>query len=164
VRFHPLLLIGFSGLALVLWGCGRTLGVRPLPSLPPNTRVIPTEEHYEVTGNSVEEIHRSMQIGAAQTLGGRATGYHRWQVAWRYQYQEGPGGCAVADLNIDLSSTITLPEWVGGPEADPSLVAYWDEFITNLHHHEYCHRVLAHQQANKSTGSSAEKGGRAAAF
>ncbi len=90
-----------------------------------------------------------MQIGAAQAVGGGSTGYHRWRVAWHYQYKEGPTGCTVADLTIDLSSTITLPEWEAGPETDPSLVANWNEFITNLRHHEYCHRNLAYQQANE---------------
>jgi len=90
-----------------------------------------------------------MRNSAAQALTGRAVGYHRWDVRWRYQYEEGPGSCGVSDVTIDLSSTITLPDWVGGPSADSSLVTAWEAYVTSLRYHEYCHRVLAYQQANE---------------
>jgi len=123
--------------------------VRSLPALPPGTTVFPDEEYYEVTGSSVEEIRRSLRAGAAEAIGGNAVGYHRWNVRWSYQYQETPLGCEVTEIDIDLESTITLPRWRDRGSSDSSLVAYWDAYLGALRSHEYCHRVLAYQQANE---------------
>lgn len=134
---------------LFLSACGHSGGARSLPALPPGTTVLPTEQTYEVRGASIEEIRQSLRSAAAEAIGGRATGYHRWNIRWSYQYRETPGGCEVTEVDIDLESTITLPRWEDRESADSALIAYWDAYLTALRNHEYCHRVLAYQQANE---------------
>jgi len=134
---------------LLLGACGHASGVRSLPALPPGATVFPTEEYYAVTGGSVEEIRRSLRAAAAEAIGRNAVGYHRWNVRWSYQYRETPLGCEVTEIDIDLESTITLPRWRDRGSSDSSLVAFWDSYLVALRSHEYCHRVLAYQQANE---------------
>lgn len=142
---------GVHALALALplfaAGCGQMRGARALPSLPPGVTVSAEEVSYAVRGTTVEEIGRSLHEGAAEALQPRRAGEHRWNVRWSYRFAERREGCEMTAVNVELSSTIMLPDWTDRERADSAVTAMWDEYITLLRDHEFTHRELSYRAA-----------------
>jgi predicted secreted Zn-dependent protease len=143
-------LLGVAACLLGVAACNqRPPGASILPALPPGVRAFTAEVRYDVTGATVEEIRTSLRRSSAEALPGGVTGYHRWDIKWTYRYARAGVYCELSDIGIDLNSTITLPEWHRPDEADPAVVATWDEYMADLRGHEYGHRVLAYQAARE---------------
>lgn len=131
-------------------GCGPPKpGASATPALPPGVRADAMELHYEVTGTSVAEIRASLRSSAAEALPRGSTGYHRWDIRWSYRYARNGAFCELRDIELNLTSTITLPRWTGREAADPALVERWDRYVADLRAHEYGHRQLAYQGARE---------------
>lgn len=126
-----------------------TSGATILPALPPGVRAFVAEVRYDVTGATVDEIRASLRRSAAEVLPQRATGYHRWDIKWTYRYARAEVYCELSEIAIELNSTITLPEWQRPDEADPALVAAWNQYLVDLRSHEDGHRVLAYRAASE---------------
>lgn len=144
--------------ARLLMACLPTLGVGAcgtpghpgLPSLPPGSRVYPSESHYPVSGRTIPEIGHSLETGSSAALGGSYVGLHRWRIDWSYAYRErGAGSCEVTAVSLELHSEIALPEWSDRERADSSVVTLWDAYMSDLRAHEYGHRLHAYQAARE---------------
>jgi predicted secreted Zn-dependent protease len=104
-----------------------------------------TEQNYDVTGASVEEIARSLEERATAALGPEVAGRHEWDVRWNYRYAPRGSACQITELTMELNSVIILPVWQERESADPTVTALWDQYITELRAHEYGHRVLSYR-------------------
>jgi len=137
-------------LALGVGACGGTQGLPGLPSLPPGSRVFPSESHYQVSGTTIPEIGQSLEDGSSAELGGSYVGLHRWRIEWSYEYRErGAGSCEVTAVSLELYSEIALPEWIDRERADSSVITMWDRYLTDLRAHETGHRLHAYQAARE---------------
>lgn len=126
-----------------------TSGSTLLPALPPGVRAFVAEVRYDVVGATVEEIRASLRTSAAEVLPGGARGYHRWDIKWTYRYARAEVYCELSDIAIELNSTITLPEWQQPDEADPAVVAAWNQYLVDLRSHEDGHRAMAYRAASE---------------
>lgn len=117
----------------------------PDPAIRVRERVV----HYEVEGGTVEEIRRSLDRGARRTEEGRFRGTTQWNVRWRYRYEPRGGSCVVADVDVWLEVTTTLPRWRGSARAGPEVVRWWAAYTASLEAHEAGHRDYAVGAANE---------------
>jgi len=120
-----------------------------LPPLPPAVRVDALDETYAVTGTTMAALGRSLRENGPVVDGRRVFGRHRWNVSWRYRSVPTATNCTLTDVRVFLTSRILLPEWTEREEADPELVAAWDEFMDGLRTHELGHRGLAYRAAGE---------------
>ena len=144
-------LLGAVAPILMLWGCGQSIGARPIPPLPPLPRGVTAEVSelpYTVRGTSVEEILVSLRTAANAALGGSSrVGLHRSSVSLEYRYVQRGSYCEVTDVTIEVESAIQVPRWADRRAADSTLVRMWDTYITALRGHEYTHREYLYSQA-----------------
>ncbi len=72
--------------------------------------------------------------------GGSHHAFTRWFVRWAYSYDRGPSRCALTEVKITVAVTFIMPDWSAPPEAQPDLVARWNQYRTRLQRHEDGHR------------------------
>jgi len=116
-------------------GCVSSGGIIPsdLP-VPPGVTVDVSEESFAIFGRSPQAIYQSLnQRGPAN--GGRFT--------WATQWERSADACRVGDLDLSMSTTITVPRWTQRAGSDIELQEMWDEFEMLLRKHEEDHRVRA---------------------
>jgi predicted secreted Zn-dependent protease len=129
--------------------CGQMQGVRALPPLPRGVRVVANETPYTVQGTSVEEIRRSLRETSREATRRNASGLHTWKLSYSYRYLQHDSYCEMTDVAIELRSEITVPNWVDREQADSTLAAQWETYITQLRGHEYTHREHSYRAARE---------------
>lgn len=125
-------------------GCVSSGGIIPsdLP-VPPGVTVDVSEESFAIFGRSPQAIYQSLnQRGPAN--GGRIVwGLHSWRFNWATQWERSADACRVGDLDLSMSTTITVPRWTQRAGSDIELQEMWDEFEMLLRKHEEDHRAFA---------------------
>ncbi len=101
------------------------------------------EVYYDISGSTAEDLWKAMRALGPQSGGRRVFGYHSWNVRWNFRYAPGGGECRMKDVQVELTSTITLPRWRPPAVAPDGLVAQWDAFVAALTLHEQGHRDLS---------------------
>jgi len=97
---------------------------------------------YAVTGGTISEIGASLRR-SAQAEGGFVGHY---EARWRYRYDFSPigqSGCRLANVRIDLHSTIRIPQWERPAPVADSVAAAWQRYIDALDDHEREHERIA---------------------
>lgn len=105
-------------------------------------------EHYQVTGNTLDELSESMTRNAPPQLSGFFA-LTKWNVSWKYNSSPVGSGCSVTSLNVKLDVVFTLPEWRGEANADEKIRKKWNKFIKNLQKHEDGHQQIGLEAARK---------------
>jgi len=60
------------------------------------------------------------------------------------QFQQSPGSCALAKVDINVIARIYLPRWEERDSAkDPRLIGFWDVMTDDMHEHEAKHIQIA---------------------
>lgn len=143
-------------------------GMLLIPSLSSAEPVVTFRiEHYEVTGNTVAEIQRSVlartPVRSASGVFGGAT---RWNLETSYRTEPLPGGrCAVLDPKVFLEIKVTLPRLRPGNRITREAFAEWNRFLGALRAHEKLHALngkltaetLERRMANLTTGFDCQK-------
>lgn len=124
-------------------------------------------EHYEVTGNTVAEIQKSVlartPVRSASGVYGGAT---RWHLETSYRTEPLPGGrCAVLDPKVFLEIKVTLPRLKPGTRITRQAYAEWNRFLGALRAHEKLHALngkftaetLERRMANLTTGFDCQR-------
>ena len=125
---------------------------RPLP-IQPGHRV----RYYEVSGDSLESLQRSLEENAPTgPTGLKAFGLTEWQVGWYYFPWKRQRDCKLIYVSTSLGTIITLPRWVDAADAPPSVARWWDAFIEALEGHENGHLENA-RAAEKAVGDALSK-------
>ncbi len=129
---------------LFLMGCVTTSGHTPYMRIPGLT-VITYDEPYTVTGSDAPALYASMMLNGPRTYEGTvAYGQLQWQLQWRYGlFDPDPGPCRIAEIEVEMTVRMILPEWQRPPDAPADLVAEWEAFFAALTEHEEHHRTIA---------------------
>ena len=91
---------------------------------------------YPVKGQNVEELKKQMLLLGPQAVNGkRHYASTRWQIAWKWDNQNGKADYTNAE--IDPKIMFVLPVLVG--DAEPSLRVSWDQFYQSTVKHELQH-------------------------
>ena len=130
----------------------------PVPPPPPpnvNVEVIESKpETVKVDGDDANEA-----LENARKAGGGFLGEVSWKTningapSVSYSYTEEGGTYTVTagikDINITITTTMTLPEWSGYSSASPEQQKIWNEAISGLKAHEDGHVEIAKAEAAK---------------
>lgn len=117
--------------------------------------------HYPVQGTSLRELRRDLELkGPRDAAGKRVQGLTTWKIEWTFDVVETEGACEITRVQVDLTATVTLPQWTPGNGAPDALVDAWRRYETALRRHEarhYRHGVMATEQI-RALADSASKG------
>lgn len=128
----------------LLLGCGSS-GPGALASMPvpEGVTVEVSERTFAVFGRDPRAIWESLNRRGPAGGGGIAWGLHSWRFDWDIRWDTAADGCRVGELDLRMSSEITMPDWRHRSGSDPELQAMWDEFEYLLREHEETHRDYA---------------------
>lgn len=92
--------------------------------------------YYRVSGNSVAQVARQLQIcGPTDESGGRFAATTNYAIAWNFQYAETtPGLCSVSNVKVSLVMNQVLPSW-----QNTAVSPEWQAFVASLTSHEAGH-------------------------
>lgn len=125
---------------LLAAACGA-VGARP--------HVNERTHYYDVQGRDIADLYAELAAkGPTDGTGRRFDGLTAWEVAWNTKYEADGQQCRIADHEVKLDLTITLPRWVGRDHASKRDVAHWDGFASALAEHENGHRDIARESAH----------------
>lgn len=141
--------VAVAVIAPLLGGCGTGSGAgagAPATLELPGITLTLEEETYTVTGTTVAEIGQSLRR-LSPYLGNRSVrGIHTYRIRWRYSLRPAEEACHVEDVEVVLSSTVTLPRWRRSGGAF-ELEELWTAYLQDIRDHEDRHRSLAVQAA-----------------
>jgi predicted secreted Zn-dependent protease len=115
-------------------------------ALPTQAAVGITErlERYAISGSTPSDLRREMNSKGFRDNGGQIfDGYTRWDITWRYRYNNFGNACAIVSVATRVTVTITLPKWDGEITADNDTRSQWSRYLAALELHERGHRQLA---------------------
>ena len=115
---------------------------QPAPERPP-IQVNRTHATYAVTGETVEDVLRSLLERGPREGDDIFFGLTETALDVRYDPNEISGGCIIEDTEVDLTLVVTLPEWMPEPGTDPALLRDWGRFRRALAAHEERHQAIA---------------------
>lgn len=104
-------------------------------------------ETYAVDGATVDEVLRSLLERGPATEAGVFFGLTTAETRLRYRTLASDRGCAIADVEVDLDVTVTLPAWQPPPGVPSEVRRDWRRFLHALRGHEDEHREIAERKA-----------------
>lgn len=123
-------------------GPGSSSGRPPEAERPP-IQVNRTHETYAVTGETVDDVLRSLLDRGPREGDDIFFGLTETALDVRYDPREISGGCIIEGTEVDLALVVTLPEWMPAPGTDPALLRDWGRFRRALAAHEERHQAIA---------------------
>jgi predicted secreted Zn-dependent protease len=140
---------------LVAAGCahGAPSGSAPPPPAPAaaarGLSIKSQQRYYDVAGSTVAELRASVrQLGPGEE-GQERDALTVWDVAWTYGTGRPADRCALRDVQVTLTVTVTLPRWRHPADASPPLIAAWNSYVAHVEVHEAGHRAIAEQYARR---------------
>lgn len=134
------------------------LPVAALAQDPPTAATGPTVDVREVrygldavTLSEVIERLNSMRLEGPD--GPRSQGLTDWHMQPRWRTAASAGTCRVAGLALEVSITITLPDWSRAGSATLDERERWEVIERAIREHEYAHRDLTLEAADELYGS-----------
>jgi predicted secreted Zn-dependent protease len=114
-------------------------------------RLTETTSQYEVTGQTVAELLRSIRSNAVlQPDHTSFAGATTWNLGWLYQGSRVvPGGCSTRAVTVNLDVRVRYPAWTDSSVAPPALRDEWNRYIAALKTHEGRHAAIAIRGANQ---------------
>ena len=121
-----------AGFALVHAGL---LGV----SAEPTVKEIIT--YYDITGTTPEVVRNHLNFSRPKNErdGISYDSITRWSVYWRFAYQNGAQGCAIATVSATVDASIVMPRLAAETEAPPALTRAFADYTEKLLVHERGH-------------------------
>jgi len=101
--------------------------------------------YYAVTGSSLREIRRSLELGRPRRGAAPGDGLTVWQIGWKVSTHRAGNVSRLSTFTTRTDITMTLPRWTVPTNADPELVKVWNDYTAALYQHERGHvqRVFA---------------------
>jgi predicted secreted Zn-dependent protease len=106
---------------------------------PPGVSVRTSLRKYTITAASLRDIRRELARGPATFDGRRWAGVTNTYIRWNYQYRVGSGSCRLQSPRVELTVTITMPEWLPEGESDEDTKVWWHRYHAALFEHELGH-------------------------
>jgi len=107
--------------------------------------------YYDIEGRSWSDLAAALRERGPRAHGRQFFGLTEWEMSVEYRPIAGGAGCAVDDLNIEVSVTTHLPRWSRAAAAPTTLRRAWGRFVAALGQHEQGHRVLAERAAETAS-------------
>jgi predicted secreted Zn-dependent protease len=139
-----------------------------LGASPPGVSVRSSLRKYTVTAATMREIRQALARGPATFDGRRWAGVTHTYIRWKYQYRVASGTCRVQSPRVELTVTITMPEWLPAHESDEETKVWWHRYHAALFEHELGHgrigveaaRRVARELDRGASGATCEELGR----
>lgn len=112
-----------------------------------------TTNYYAVTGSTVREIRRSMNMARPWRNRESVDATTTWRVEWKFNMESSGAGCRIAELSTVTTIATTLPRYVPPTNVAPAVVEQWVRYFGALSRHEAVHGELA-----KATGLEIQRG------
>ncbi len=122
-----------------------SLGRRPALGVPIAAGVH-VEDHLEtwnIPARNASGVYNALRFGIPQAGGFGHAGYLQWNLRWTYRPIVDSSGCRVAEADVYLRTTLTLPVWNPPPQVAAMVVSEWDRFLHAVEVHEQGHRLIA---------------------
>lgn len=91
--------------------------------------------HYDVHGQSLDEVMRQINSKGPQGYHGMAT----WRIDLRYESRREGAACRIVSLELKNQGSILMPRWVEAGQARRDLGMQWDRYYAALKRHEDGH-------------------------
>ena len=104
--------------------------------------------YYEVEGNSPQEIAAALATHGPEYGGHRFFGMTEWSLTADYDRNDGPAGCTLSEITVEMDVETRLPYWRRSSARDARLRTDWYQFLGALDRHERGHRELAREAAD----------------
>lgn len=115
----------FAGMTAVLYG---------------EPAVSETEEFYAVTGNTANDLRKSLNTLSPVTYNGKKyDAYTSWYVKWQFYWDSPDPDYSISRVTTTVDAKYTLPEWTGSEDADEDLKEKWNKYFKALLQHEKGH-------------------------
>jgi predicted secreted Zn-dependent protease len=106
--------------------------------------------YYDISGSTPGQIWQEMRArGPATPDGKRWTAYTRWDIRWRFEFDESPRGCRIGGIDVRLRIRYTMPRWEEPREASATVARQWSRFIDALEVHEEGHGDFGREAAER---------------
>ena len=103
-----------------------------------------SREAYRVRGNTLAELHESMEPHRFRDPSGMAwDAYTSWEVRWSYPFVREADSCSLGETLVLVDLHMQVPRWDSPADADPDLIGLWGGYIRALEAHEEGHAQLA---------------------
>jgi predicted secreted Zn-dependent protease len=97
--------------------------------------------YYEINGATPGDLRAQMnQFGPTDSNGRRFDGRTDWYINWHYAYEASSSDCKIANAEVDVKITFTLPHWNQPGNISPALVEKWNKYMAALQKHEDGHK------------------------
>src|SRR5579884_927583 len=127
--------------ALAAWGCGAGPPPRAAPLA---VTVAARERYYDIAGATAAALRDQIRrFGPADDSGARRDALTVWELEWAYRPAPARDGCALREVRVTLTLTVTLPRWTPPAAAPADLRAAWRTYLERVRVHEAGHAALA---------------------
>ena len=108
--------------------------------------------YYTVSGDTVEELWADVLAKTPVEHNGKQhVAYTRWQINWRFWWQNNGERCDISKVKTRRDVTYTLPRLKSTATTPETVTRRWDRYYSALFAHEQGHKDLGEQAANEIT-------------
>src|SRR5579884_874483 len=133
--------------ALAAWGCGAGPPPRAAPLA---VTVAARERYYDIAGATAAALRDQIRrFGPADDSGARRDALTVWELEWAYRPAPARDGCALREVRVTLTLTVTLPRWTPPAAAPADLRAAWRTYLERVRVHEAGHGAIAEAAARE---------------
>jgi predicted secreted Zn-dependent protease len=120
----------------------------------PTARAVPelrlNNVFYTVTGDTVEALWADVLARTPVAKNGKKhVAYTRWEVNWRFWWQDNGENCDINKVNTQLDVTYTLPRLESAATTPENVAERWNRYYAALFEHEQGHKDLGLQAAQE---------------
>jgi predicted secreted Zn-dependent protease len=129
--------------ALLSAACASAKRNPVLDKYPPGVSGRTSVFYYDVRGRSITELRADIRRLGPKIDGTSFVGETRSPMRWSWRTESTGGGCLIREVTVFVNAQITLPRWTPPADADSSVVAEWNRFLTALEVHEAGHKDIS---------------------
>jgi predicted secreted Zn-dependent protease len=117
---------------------------------PADVAVEARERFYDIAGASAAALRDQIRrLGPRDESGAARDALTVWELEWAYRPAPAGDGCALRDVRVTLTLTVTLPRWTPPAAAPADLRAAWRTYLQRVRVHEAGHRAIAEANARE---------------
>ena len=117
-----------------------------------NTRSV----YYEIDGDNAAALWEDIRRKTPVEQNGRwHVAYTKWQVNWRFWWQQNADSCEITRVASTLDVVYTLPRLIQNDTRSDGLSQQWDKYYSALYEHEQGHKNIGLKAAHEIEGEIA---------
>jgi predicted secreted Zn-dependent protease len=133
-----------AGVASCAAACASSTRNPVLDSYPAGVEGHTSVTYYDVHGRTYAELHAEMRRLGPRSFGSSFVGETRSPMEWTWRVESrASSSCTLRDVRVKVNAEILLPRWTPPADADSSVVAEWNRFISALEKHEAGHKDIS---------------------